>query len=200
MINDIHIYDNIISKENQDKLETYFLSKDLNWNVGNNTSYLNVEFPQRVITSEDGIPDDIRSIILDIEKNVVSNLNTTILENYRYKINLLKSEDYSKSRNENDGIHIDRNQHHISMVYYINDSEGDTKFYQLLEGERKDIIRYISQKEYHRFSEFKSIPPKKGTVVVFNGLIPHRSSYPKTGNRCIINFNTVIKSKPKLLF
>lgn len=199
MINDIHIYDNIISKESQDKLEIYFLNEDLNWNVGNNTSYLNVEFPQRVITSEDRIPDNIRSIILDIENNVVSNLNTTILENYRYKINLLKSEDYSAARNENDGIHIDTIRPHVSMVYYINNTDGDTVFYNL-DGKFENIVDYLSNKEYHRFKKFKSVSPTKGSVVVFNGLTPHHSTYPKKEDRYVINFNTTIKTNPKILF
>ena len=198
MINDIHIYNDIISKEKQDKLENYFFSKNISWKVENNTNYLKKDFPQRVIKSTDRIDDEIRSIINEIELNVVSNLNTSLLENYRYKINLLKTEDYSKDRNEMDGIHIDTNRPHISMVYYINESDGDTVFYTL-DGDFEGIFDYLPNKEYSRFKKFKSVSPKKGTVVVFNGLTPHRSTYPIKKDRCVININSAIKTNPNTL-
>jgi hypothetical protein len=199
MINDIHIFNDIISKEKQDILESYFLDKDLKWKTENNTNYLKLPFPQKVIKSEDRIEESVRNIILEIEKNTVKKLNTSILENYRYKINFLSSEYYSENRNEMDGIHIDTIRPHVSMVYYVNDSEGDTVFYQL-EGKNEDIIEYLSKKEYNRFKKYKSVSPNKGKVVVFNGLTPHHSTYPKNGNRFVINFNTVIKTNPKILF
>lgn len=199
MINDIHIYNNVISKEKQDTLEKYFLSEDLSWTLENNTNYLKEDFPQSVIKSTDRIPDNIREIIIEIEQNVASKLNTSILENYRYKINLLKSEDYSEERNEMDGIHVDTNRPHVSMVYYINDIDGDTLFYNF-DGKPEDIFEYLPKKQYDKFKELKSVSPQKGKVVVFDGLTPHRSTYPKQGNRYVINFNSVIKINPKTLF
>lgn len=198
MINDIHIFNDIISKENQDILERYFTKNDLKWKEENNTNYLKLPFPQRVIHSQDRLPENIREIILEIESNVVKNLDTSILQNYRYKINFLSSEDYSESRNEMDGIHIDTIRPHVSLVYYVNDSEGDTVFYNL-EGNNEDIIEYLSKKEYNRFTKLQSVSPKKGKVVVFDGLTPHHSTYPKNGNRFVINFNTVVKTNPKTL-
>jgi len=198
MINDIHIFNDIISKENQDILERYFTKNDLKWKEENNTNYLKLYFPQKVIKSEDRIQDSIRDIILEIEENTVKKLNTSILQNYRYKINFLSSDDYSESRNEMDGIHIDTNRPHISLVYYINDSEGNTVFYDL-KGNNEDIIEYLSNKEYNRFTKLKSVSPQKGKVVVFDGLTPHHSTYPKNGNRFVINFNTVVKTNPKTL-
>jgi hypothetical protein len=133
---------------------------------------------------------------MEIEKNVSSKINQSIDTNYRYKVNLLESEDYIKSKNSKETIHIDRYEPHISMIYYINDSDGDTKFYKLTHGNIIDCMKYIQNHEYNRFNQIKSVSPKKGKVVVFNGLVPHQSTYPKTGNRYVINFNTVIKTKP----
>ena len=68
-------------------------------------------------------------------------------------------------------IHIDNPYPHLSCVYYINDSDGDTIFFDDEENE----IRRIS--------------PKKGKCVFFNGSIKHCSSPPSKTHRGIVNFN-----------
>jgi hypothetical protein len=197
MIDKIHIYEDIVSKEKQDSLEEYFLNKTIGWKHINNTTFLNTHLPQQVFPSDNIQDENIKSIIAEIEKNVVSNINATLETNYRYKVNLLNSSDYDSLRNDIESIHIDRYEPHISMVYYINNSDGDTKFYNLNNGKIIDWMTYVSNGEYDRFSEIKSVSPKKGKIVVFNGLVPHHSTYPRTGNRYVINFNTIIKTPPK---
>lgn len=200
MLDTIHIFEDIISKESQDILEKYFSNSNLEWKDINNTPFLDTYFPQKVIPPKFIKDELVKSIISEIEDNVAIKLETSINTNYRYKVNFLTSSDYLESRNEKESIHIDRYEPHISMVYYINDSNGDTKFYKLNDGNVIDWIKYVSDGEYDRFVEYKSVSPKKGKVVVFDGLIPHHSTYPKSGNRYVINFNTVIKSEPKSLF
>jgi hypothetical protein len=195
MIDSFHIYEDIISKDKQNILEEYFLNKIIRWDTINNTPYIESYNRQKVLSSEKIKDDYIKSIILEIEKNVSLKINKSIHTNYRYKVNLLKSEDYEKSKNIKETIHIDRYEPHISMIYYINDSDGDTKFYKLNDGNILECMKYIQKEEYNRFTQIKSISPKKGKVVVFDGLIPHQSTYPKKGNRYVINFNTVIKTK-----
>lgn len=199
MIDSIYVYDDIISKDKQNLLETYFSADNLNWQVGNNLPYLNTFAPQSAISSKNISNTDISKLILEIETKVGSKLNANILTNYRYKVNLLKVSDYSDTRNELESIHIDRNDPHISMVYYINDTDGDTKFYDLVNGDISNWKVYLQKEEYHRFKEFKSVSPKKGRIVIFDGLIFHRSTYPKLNNRLVLNFNTVIKLESKSL-
>ena len=196
MIDRIHIYEDIISKEKQDVLEKYLLNKTIGWKGINNTTFLDTSLPQQVLSSESIQEEYIKSIISEIESNVVLKTKTTFHKNYRYKINLLKSEDYLDSRNDMESIHIDRYEPHISMVYYVNDSDGDTEFYSLNSGDIINWMNYVNDGEYERFSKIKSVTPEKGKVVVFNGLIPHHSTYPRKGNRYVINFNTVIKTVP----
>lgn len=196
MIDNIYIYEDIISKEKQDILEKYFSNKKLGWKHINNTQYINSYQPQDVMLSESIGDKTIKSIILEIEQNVASNLKKSIQSNYRYKVNLLKSEYFSEDRNDKNSIHIDRYYPHISMVYYINDTDGDTKFYNLKEGKVDNFKEYLNNKEFDRFLEFKSVTPKKGKIVVFDGLILHSSTYPKQKDRYVINFNTVINVTP----
>lgn len=196
MIDKIHIFEDIISKEKQEVLEKYFVSKTNGWKLINNTTFLDTHLPQMVLSPSRINDENVKSIISEIEKNVVLNINASFHTSYRYKVNLLKSQDYTKIRNNKESIHIDRHEPHISMVYYINDSDGDTKFYKLDDGNILDWMNYVSNGEYEKFSEIQSVSPKKGKVVVFNGLIPHHSSYPQNGDRYVINFNTVVKSNP----
>jgi hypothetical protein len=61
-----------------------------------------------------------------------------------------------------DGATID----HYVMLYYINDSDGET------------ILHNVGK-----------VKPKKGRIVIFDGSIAHKLKYPTKGYRCIINFN-----------
>ena len=59
----------------------------------------------------------------------------------------------------------------IAARYYINDSEGDTVFF---DDNKKEI---------------KRVSPKKGRIVFFNGNQLHSGSYPTNTPRFILNFN-----------
>ena len=74
--------------------------------------------------------------------------------------------------NKKDPIHIDNDFEHYGLLYYVNDSEGDTTFF-----------------EDDEVTEIKKVSPKKGRVVFFDGSVKHCSSTPISKTRCIINFN-----------
>ena len=57
------------------------------------------------------------------------------------------------------------------MLYYVNDTDGDTIFYNDNE------------------EEIKRVSPKKGRVVFFDGSIMHSASTPTQTHRAIINFS-----------
>tara|TARA_B100000085_G_scaffold273841_1_gene289760 strand:+ start:2747 stop:3301 length:555 start_codon:yes stop_codon:yes gene_type:complete len=62
--------------------------------------------------------------------------------------------------------HTDANCDHCVMIYYVNDCDGET----ILHNNGK-------------------IKPKRGRIVLFDGLIPHKIRYPTKGYRCVLNFN-----------
>lgn len=71
--------------------------------------------------------------------------------------------------------HVDFSWEHITMLYYVNDSDGPTKIYN----ENKTKI-------------IKEIHPKRGRVVFFDGKTYHASSSPKHHpSRIVINYNFV---------
>ena len=69
------------------------------------------------------------------------------------------------------GVHTDQIIPHDVILYYVNNSDGDTYFF---DDDRQVIDR---------------VTPKKNTMVVFDGFTEHASSYPSQGQRITINFN-----------
>jgi hypothetical protein len=74
--------------------------------------------------------------------------------------------------------HIDNDCPHLVILYYVNNSDGDTYFF----GKEKD-------------SELvQKITPKKNRAVIFDGLNYHASSLPTKNHRIVINFNLEIEN------
>ena len=66
--------------------------------------------------------------------------------------------------------HTDRPEEHLGLIYYVNDSDGDTIF-------------FAGDKELQRVS------PKKGRIVIFDGHTLHAGGFPTDNPRCIVNYN-----------
>lgn len=72
---------------------------------------------------------------------------------------------------ENYQPHTDMSMPHWVVIYYVNDSEGDTVFYDF----QDNII--------------KTVTPKKGRAIFFDGQIRHSGGIPKENPRCLVNFD-----------
>jgi len=200
MIDKIYVFDDIIDVQLQNNIEQYVLDTQL-FLDGNNAEYMNngLVLPQGVLISE-RIESTIQEQIKSIELNSISKIGKEILHTYRYKINQLKVADKISDEFDINGMHIDREQEHISIVYYVNDTDGDTHIYDTDLETMSGWNYIVRDKKFEHFTLNKRISPKKGRVVIFNGLLPHHSSYPTLNDRYVINFNTVIKSESKSLF
>jgi len=66
--------------------------------------------------------------------------------------------------------HTDRPEEHLGLIYYVNDSDGDTIFF---EGDK----------------ELQRVTPKKGRIVLFDGSTLHAGGFPTDNPRCIVNYN-----------
>jgi hypothetical protein len=96
--------------------------------------------------------------------------------------------------NLSDGIggihqqHIDSAIPHTVLLYYINDSDGDTILYK----ERANPLTYLSGDYPDSFNIDVRVTPKKGRAVIFDGLQFHSVSSPKDAlKRQIININVL---------
>ena len=72
-----------------------------------------------------------------------------------------------------DGIHVDLDVEHWVCLYYVNDSDGDTIFFDDDE------------------NEIKRVSPKKGRIAFFDGSIKHCTSTPSKNKRVVLNFNFI---------
>jgi hypothetical protein len=77
--------------------------------------------------------------------------------------------------------HTDMPDPHLACLYYVNDTDGDTIFFNQ---DKTTII--------------KKVAPKKGRVVIFDGSIWHSSSTPTKNVRSVINFNFSINKHNKI--
>jgi hypothetical protein len=80
--------------------------------------------------------------------------------------------------------HIDDQHDHKNMIYYVNDSDGDTILF-------KD--RFDGELNFNKKTEEHRISPKKNKAVVFDGFRYHSGSVPKINHRVLINFNFTVK-------
>lgn len=78
--------------------------------------------------------------------------------------------------------HVDSTDKHKVFLYYVNDSDGDTVFFnELFDGTKKD-----------QFTESQRVSPEAGKGVVFDGHIYHASSSPIASEyRCILNVDFI---------
>jgi len=199
MINEIYTFDNIVDIEIQNEIENYVYNKNLDWNSIQNVTntagiHTNYSFPAEVL-SEDRIDKNILKFIDIIIDNSLNKINKKLAKKFRIKIN--KTIPYHIDANkEYRLLHIDKMEPHVTIVYYINDSDGDTLIFNDENNKHlKDIKEFINNDNFLDPKNFKltnSISPKKGRVVVFDGNLWHYGKYPTKGERNIININLAI--------
>ena len=81
--------------------------------------------------------------------------------------------------------HIDFDIPNTASVFYVNESDGDTIFYNV---KLNNVVNYQDLKEYDRVS------PKANRLVIFDGALLHTGCSPtKHKNRILINSNYVKK-------
>jgi hypothetical protein len=204
MIEKIYVFDDVITKEEQNEILQFVKTTDIEWTFEKNITgqyggKYEKFYPANVLPKYKLNNHQIDELITKIQHNVVQKLNLNFVENYRYKINWTKPLEFEYDAR--DLMHIDRHEQHIVMIYYINDTSGDTFIYNNNDGNNVEVsLKYMdNQIDYSKLTLIKSVEPKQGRVVVFNGALHHHASYPKVGDRYIINFNFVAKEKNKSL-
>ena len=114
--------------------------------------------------------------------NFAKENNIDIKKLLRVKLNLLLKNKVDKKFFHNP--HIDRaGEQHKVLIFYQNDSDGDTIVFNEKFSEKRDTILSIN----------KRVRPEKGKVIDFDGDIWHTSSSPCNINyRLVMNVNYVI--------
>jgi hypothetical protein len=119
--------------------------------------------------------------VLKIFNKFMNKHNIKYSEIHRIKLNILPM-----SSNGPDAYHtphIDSDKEHMVFLYYVNDSDGDTFFFN-------ETFRQDAKPETFTIKE--RISPKAGRAAVFDGSIYHASSSPnKSPMRVILNIDYI---------
>ncbi len=187
----IHVIQNCIPKNLQDAIEDFYFVKEQKF-----PEFWSEKTVASIIKVEDG--PIMRPNELLFLTPVIENTLKQVDVEYEEK-NLILARILIQDKTEKtiiNGTHVDTDKKCYSVVYYINDSDGDTLFYnKTLKDFSYDNFNSLrferswKEKQKEIFTEIAfSKTPEKGTAVVFDGSIYHASSSSTKNRRCIFNF------------
>lgn len=187
----IFVIENCIHPSLQDAIEKYYFSEKYVFNY-----VWSKKTDASLIKIENGIlanPVEYNFLLPIIQ----SSLNQIDLTYDFGKIILARTLMQNSTENSiKNGVHVDTGKKCYSAVYYVNDSDGDTLFFDKTtkdftfdEYEKMRFEENWKEKQEEIFTKivFRKTP-KKGTTVIFDGSIYHASSSPTKNKRCIFNF------------
>lgn len=187
--------DNFLSLEQVLKVRQTITNnnKDIFWHVRKGTTdikkYLKLE-NNNIKISEDkqyvhaaSFNETKMSNIHDLGTNILNTFvkkhGIEIKEILRIKANILNKTD---KQNHIHPPHVDMTIPHLVLLYYVNDSDGDTVIFNQKYSSQQDPTLTVNQ----------TIAPKAGAAIVFDGLTYHSSSSPQyTGERIVLNINFI---------
>jgi len=90
--------------------------------------------------------------------------------------------------------HVDFAHRHKTLLYYINNSDGDTflfkeKCKRSLFDDVSKLREAVSENEFSKKTIDTRITPEQGKAILFNGSTYHSGSIPKQHYRYVLNFN-----------
>ena len=188
MIDKIYVFDDIISKDYQNKIksilvgETRYNDDDFPWYyidditaAGDYENQKRGAFGHDYVHYEEGIESDFHFLFIDLIKNSCSKLNIKEVDVLQGRSFLQLPTNIKKE--DVDTPHTDMSVQHFVMLYYVCDSDGDTIIYN---------EKVISEKG---LTVQKKVTPKQGRVVLFNGAYYHTAQQPNHNLRCIVNYD-----------
>ena len=178
MFNDIIVIDDVLPESYSDEIERTLYSPSFPWyfaediTYGQNAGDLEKTFGFFHLFHSNGQQQsNLASFFEPIYHIALSKANLKLTNPSVLQARTFLQVPQSTKRQFNNR-HVDVNVPHVVVLYYVNNSEGETHLFHGL-----DII--------------KKVAPKKNRVVVFDGSIYHSSGSPSVTRRCVINFNIV---------
>lgn len=168
------VIDDLLPKQHADKIESVLFSNTFPWMFSEDITYNSVSsrtpaFSHLFFDTKDGMTSPYYYMVEPIfyaalEKAQMGRMNCVQARSF-FQLPLLNRREYNNK-------HIDNRFPHVVCLYYVNDTDGDTFFFN-----KDDVTGTVS--------------PKKNRVVLFDGATYHSSSNPTINKRAVINFNLV---------
>lgn len=180
----ITVYDNLVNSDLSNNIEKNILNDEFPFFYRNITvdkkhydSLKNIESikdgPQLTHNFlNHGIRSKNFNIIAPLIDEITNILKRKELNFIRIKANL-KFNNNNLNKDYHNTPHIDREEDHYALLYFVNESDGDMFF-------------------FYNNEALERVSPKKGRFVLFKGNIDHSGQHPINSKvRCTINFNIV---------
>ena len=202
MVKDLYIFENAVQKDMQDYIEKYITGNTIRWFFVKDIAFVEKEIQEKKIK------DFTPALNLPIIDAATNKADVNILMEVQPVLNIaaakanlvpkkiLQARSFmsfpllsGKKRTKTDyhHPHIDMTVPHMVCLYYVNDADGDTFFFD----KTRDDVQLGTYNDT-KFKVIKRVTPKKGTAVIFNGNRYHASSSPTKGIRCILNLHTMV--------
>ena len=184
----IKILDKFLPKSLQDDIESKMLDTQFGWYYFSETADKHLshtdnnvmdsyQFTHTIYFFDTGVNSDYYMLIKKILNHVEKVEDIKVKKLFRIKANFtvpninFKLNNYTRIHKDY-GVYNDENNKNVySFLYYVNDSDGDTRFFD-------DKLKLIN-----------SYKPKKGTGVLFKSSTLHSGSCPVNHDkRLVVNF------------
>jgi len=192
------ILDDLIDEDYQDQIEDCMF--DVNWRFNNDnvlgTSTFDSKYRQFVNPLEyDVAPGVVADLLTHLNSKVFEKIHLMIRDVCdKINFNIEKIERcqgaigaFIPNKTRKNTIHTNRDVPHLVLLYYVNDSDGDTIIYDKTIDDIPYSVQYPD--EYCDMNITHSVTPKKGRVLVFDGRYYHAPSSPTKSLRCIITLD-----------
>ncbi len=166
----IEVHDNNLSQNDVKNISDLFMGDYMEWfyneHTVNNTKDNQYDSPQLVHLIFDS--GEIYSQLMESIGIIPMSSGKPLDGIHRIKSNMMLGNNLGGAKHNTP--HKDADEKHFSILYYVNDSDGDTIFFD------------------DNGKEFKRVSPKKGRMVIFDSDILHTSTPPNEGRRVVVNF------------
>ena len=177
--NKVWIFNNIVNRTYQEKIKDELLGNKRLFPWYFIPDITHIDGPQsrpgfqHVLVDKEKVNSNFYDLIIPIINNSLKKIkyNLKVIKQGRAFVQLPLNMKTKKV----DTPHIDLNERHLVVLYYVSNSDGDTIIYK----DKK------FKKKLHK------ITPKQGRVVVFDGGLWHTAEQPKKNVRCVINCDVI---------
>jgi len=192
MMNNIKVVDNFLTKSYHKELLDLLSSPDFPWFYNNNISKTNLDggspyeigFSHIFFDSFKGGQRDTwyAHFVKPMLYQIMDSVGADYILRGRADMTMATPDNYEHSP------HVDYSFKNISTVFYVNDSDGDTIFFD--KEKPNNVASNEEDFDRSKLNIVNRVSPKANRLIIFDGHIAHTGCSPKNyKNRILINSN-----------